>query len=262
VAIGALSLGALSQANGRFLITNVPAGTHAVQVARIGFAPVSLQVTVAPGESAVLNVELLEQAIGLDEIVVTGTAGATQMRALGQAVARIDATEAIRAAPMLDVQNMLQGRVTGAFVRQASGVLGEGPDIAIRGLKSLTLGSNPLVYVDGIRVANGSERIEDLNLNEVESIEVVKGPAAATLYGTEAAAGVIQIITKRGQEGAPRFDFQVRQGSMWLHNPESYYRTAYRVLEDGQIDSLHLYRQEAALGLSPYTTGHLQGYQA
>src|SRR6185436_11905746 len=69
-------------------------------------------------------------------------------------------------------------------------------------------------------------------------------------------------ITKRGQEGPPRFDFQVRQGSMWINDPVSYYRTAYSRLADGTIDSLHLYREEAARGLDPYTYGHLQGYQA
>jgi TonB-linked SusC/RagA family outer membrane protein len=262
VAVRTLSTGSLTQANGRFLIPNVAVGTHTVEVTRIGFSPVTQQVTVRPGEATVANFELVEEAIGLDEIVVTGTAGATQKRALGQSVARIDAAEAIAAAPVRDMQNMLQGRIAGAFVRQSSGVIGQGPEVAIRGVKSLTLGATPLVYVDGIRVANGAQRMEDLNLGEVESIEVVKGPAAATLYGTEAAAGVIQIITKRGQAGAPRWDFQLRQGSMWINDPASYYRTAYRILDDGAIDSLHLYRQEQAAGLDPYTYGHLQGYQA
>jgi TonB-linked SusC/RagA family outer membrane protein len=262
VAIRSLSVGSLTQANGRFLIPNVAAGTHTVEVTRIGFTAVSQQIVVRAGEPAVLNVELTEEAIGLDEIVVTGTAGATQKRALGQSVARLDASQTIQAAPVADIQNMLQGRITGAFVRQASGVIGEGPDIAIRGLKSLTLGSNPLVFVDGIRVANASKRIQDLNLGEVESIEVVKGPAAATLYGTEAAAGVIQIITKRGQEGAPRFDFQVAQGSMWINDPASYYRWNFYRYPNGTLDSIHLFLQEQALGQSPYTYGHTQGYQA
>jgi TonB-linked SusC/RagA family outer membrane protein len=262
VAIAALGTGSLTQAAGRFLIPNVAAGTHTVEVTLLGYGRVSQEVVVQPGETAVVNFLLSEEAIGLDELVVTGTAGATQRRALGQSVGRIDAAEELRIAPVREMQNMLQGRVPGAFVRQASGVLGEGPDIAIRGLKSLSLGANPLIYVDGIRVANGAERLEDLNLAEVESIEVVKGPAAATLYGTEAAAGVIQVITKRGQEGAPRFDFQLVQGSMWIQDPASYYRTAYRTLENGALDSLHLYRQEQALGLDPYTYGHIQGFQA
>jgi TonB-linked SusC/RagA family outer membrane protein len=262
VSIAALGAGALTQATGRFLIPNVPVGTHTVEVMLIGYSRVSQEVVVESGQTTVVNLTLSEQAVSLDEVVVTGTAGATQRRALGQSVGRVDASEVIEIAPVREMQNMLQGRVPGAFVRQASGVLGEGPDIAIRGLKSLSLGADPLVYVDGIRVANGPERLEDLNLAEVESIEVVKGPAAATLYGTEAAAGVIQIITKRGQEGAPRFDFQLSQGSMWIHDPASYYRTAYRRLEDGTIDSLHLYRQEQALGLDPYTYGHIQGFQA
>ena len=262
VSIASLGAGSLTQANGRFLIPNVPAGTYPVQVTQIGYSQASQEVVVQAGETVVVNFTLSEQAIGLDEIVVTGTAGATQRRALGQSVGRIDAAEAIEMAPVRDMQNMLQGRVPGAFVRQASGVLGEGPAISIRGLKSLTLDADPLVYVDGIRVANGPQRLEDLNLAEVESIEVVRGPAAATLYGTEAAAGVVQIITKRGQQGESRFDFQVSQGTMWVPDPASNYRTAYQRQTDGTIDSLHLYRQEEALGLQPFTYGHMQSFQA
>src|SRR5687768_1427844 len=108
VAIRALATGSLTQANGRFLIANVAAGTHTVEVTRIGYSPVSQQVVVQAGQAAVVNFEISEQAIGLDEIVVTGTAGATQKRALGQAVTRIDASQAIQAAPVMDVQNMLQ----------------------------------------------------------------------------------------------------------------------------------------------------------
>ena len=109
--------------------------------------------------------------------------------------------------------------------------MGSGSPIRIRGVGSLTLGSNPIIFVDGVRARSGTElgpelgitaasALDDINPNDIESIEIIKGPAAATLYGTEASAGVIQIITKRGAAGAPVFDFSVTQGFRALLDPE------------------------------------------
>ena len=94
-------------------------------------------------------------------------------------------------------------------------------------MSSIALGDQPLIVVDGVRinaehrpsrrVATG--RLNDISPEEIESIEIIKGPAAATLYGTEASAGVVQIITKRGVEGAPQFDMVVATGASWLADP-------------------------------------------
>lgn len=269
VSISALGTGSLTQANGRYLLQNVPAGTHVVEVVQIGYTRTSREVVVRAGETVEANFVISQQAIGLDELIVTGTAGATQRRALGQSVARIDASETMQVAPVREMQDMLQGRAAGAYIRQASGVVGTGAQIAIRGQSSLLLGSNPLIYVDGVRVDNSQNqgmtnvsRLEDLNLGEVESIEIVRGPAAATLYGTEAAAGVIQIITKKGREGAPQFDFQLRQGAMWVHAPADNYWTAFQRQSDGSVRELSLYQQESDLGFDPFQNGRMQGFQA
>jgi len=107
-----------------------------------------------------------------------------------------------------------------------SGQVGTGSQIRIRGIASLSLGNNPLIFVDGVRVNNqvatGPEsqsfssapisRLNDFNPEDIESIEVLKGPSAATLYGTEAANGVINIITKKGGNNAARWSFTTRQG--------------------------------------------------
>ena len=269
VTITGLSIGTLTQADGRFVMQNVPAGTHTLQVTRLGYTSASQEVAVQTGETANVRLEITQAAIGLDELVVTGVAGATQRRTLGNSLARISAAEVAEVAPVRQMQDMLQGRTPGAFVRQSSGVVGTGAQITIRGQSSLLLGSNPLIYVDGIRVDNSQNqgepnvsRLEDLNLGEVESIEVIRGPAAATLYGTEAAAGVVQIITKRGQVSAPMYDFQLSQGTMWIHDPQSHYWPAYHRMPDGSVRELRLYEQESQLGLDPFQYGRVQGFQA
>ena len=101
--------------------------------------------------------------------------------------------------------------------------MGAGSQIRVRGVGSFSLSSTPLVYIDGVRTNNGQtgivSRFNDINPEEIASIEVLKGPAAATLYGTEAARGVINIITKRGDRGRPN-TLQRADGSQWFQNAE------------------------------------------
>src|SRR5207237_8837083 len=132
--------------------------------------------------------------------------------------------------PVNDVKDVRNGRGAGVLIQPATGAVGSGSRIRIRGASSFSLTNQPLVYVDGVRVdadfASGPQnqdfgsssisRFNDFNPDEIESIEVVKGPAAATLYGTEASNGVIQIITKRGSPGPARWDFTLRRGVNFL----------------------------------------------
>ena len=226
-------LGALSQQNGRYLLLNVPAGTHTLNAQRIGYGGQTAEVTVAAGATVVRDFQLSEQALGLDEIIVTGTPGGTQRRAIGNTVTSVSAAELTRDVGFSDVQAVLQGRTPGVRLAARNGTVGSGSNVEVRGVGTFSLGRNPLIYVDGIRVNNdgeagprtGGERVvnvfNDFNPADIESIEIIKGPAAATLYGTEASAGVIQIITKRGQEGAAQFDVSIRQGVNYIRNPSA-----------------------------------------
>ncbi len=239
VFIGGSGIGALSQQNGRYLLLNVPVGTHTINAQLIGYGGQEAQVTVAAGETAVLDFRLNEQALGLDEIIVTGTPGGTQRRAIGNTVATVSAADLTRDVSFANVQTVLQGRTPGVRLAAINGTVGSGTNVEVRGVGSFNLGRNPLIYVDGIRVNNdgeagprtGGERVvnvfNDFNPADIESIEIIKGPAAATLYGTEASAGVIQIITKRGQEGAPQFDVSIRQGVNYIRNPAGRVGTQY-----------------------------------
>ena len=225
VFIAALNVGALSSANGRYLLQNVPAGTHTLTIELIGYRAVTAQVMVTAGGAVAQDFRLTEEALGLDEIIVTGTPGGTQRRALGNAVERVDLPALVLQAPVITVQEALSGRIPGVMMIQDAGSPGHGAQIRIRGSASLGLSGDPLIYVDGIRIANDRRAIargwarstlDDINPKDIESIEIIKGPAASTLYGTEASNGVIQIITKRGVTGAPVFDVSVEFGQTWM----------------------------------------------
>ena len=237
VFIPGAGIGALSQQNGRYLLLNVPAGTYTLSAQRIGYREQTAEITVAAGATVVRDFALSEEALGLDEIIVTGTPGGTQRRAIGNAVTVVDVTEVTLAVPVSNMQTLLTGRTPGLQFARGITDLGTGSAIDIRGVASLSLRSEPLIYVDGIRVNNSATAgpdlghrgwlqdagevnvLNDFNPKDIESIEIIKGPAAATLYGTEASAGVIQIITKRGREGAPEFNMSVRQGINYIRDP-------------------------------------------
>ena len=214
VSIKGTTRGALADASGAYAITGVNVGAAVVRAEIIGYKADEQPVTVAANATATVNFQLSESAIGLDEIVVTGTTGRGQAkRTLGNSVSTVKAAEVTEAAPINSVPQLLQGRTPGVTMMQSTGVVGGGSRMRIRGSGSLNAGNEPVVFVDGVRVQSGQERtsgntaqpvnlLEAFNPNDIESIEVIKGPAAATLYGAEAASGVIQIITKKGRPSA------------------------------------------------------------
>jgi TonB-dependent SusC/RagA subfamily outer membrane receptor len=196
---------------------------------RIGYSPSTQEVTVTAGESVVVDFILAEQALALDEIVVTGTAGAARRREVGNSIVQINTADV--ASPPPSVDQLLQAQSPGLLVSAGNGSSGSGAQIRLRGAVSVSQSNQPIVYIDGVRIKNdayernispteGAGRggnvtaspLNDLNPGDIERIEVLKGSAASTLYGTEAAAGVIQIFTKRGTIGAPRWTMQIDQG--------------------------------------------------
>src|SRR5688572_3172911 len=199
VFIAGSGIGALTQQNGRYLLLNIPAGTHTLSAQRIGYGTVTQQITVAAGQTVVQDFTMSEEALALDEFVVTGTAGRARQREVGSAVSRLDASQltTVKSAPSLS--QALQGQVPGLMMTQSGPQGGSAPNIALRGRKSVSQGDEPLVYVDGVRIysrragtgGSGSggmdfNPISHIKPEDIERIEVVRGPAATTLYGTEA----------------------------------------------------------------------------
>ena len=208
-----LQLGALSNAQGRFLIVNVPVGRREVRSELIGRQTVSLTVDVLAGQAAQVNFLMESRAISLEGVVVTGVAAATPRNQLAFTVDQVKIDQSL-AASSPNLGSMIQGRMAGAKIIQSSAQPGDAPSIQLRGPKSITGSQEPLVIVDGV-ISRGS--ISDIDPNDIESIEVVKGAAAASLYGSRAQAGVIEITTKRGaslSEG--RTEFSLR--STWQRN--------------------------------------------
>ena len=267
VSVDGLGLGALTGANGRYLVLNVPAGTHTLSVTTLGYRSESVQITVTAGESLVQDFFLDQQALQLDEVVVTGTAGASRVREIGNSVAVLDAQIA-EVQPIVNVSDLLRGRIAGVVVQQGSGDAGTASTIKIRGSSTMRLvNDGPLVYVDGVRVSNRMEsggrdvsRIDDLDPAMIESMEVIKGPAAATLYGTEAANGVINIKTKRGGVGSAQWNFTTRQGAQWFRNPAGRTPTNWGINPNNdQIESLNILENQAESDLM-FRNGHVQYY--
>ena len=263
-------VGGLSDGRGRFRLTGLTGETVTLRVVMLGYQKVSQEVRVGDQD---IRLALQETAIALDQIIVTGTPGQTRTRSIGNSVGKLDAAEITEFAPAATVQDVLGGRIPGVAVLTGQGNVGTGGVIQVRGLATVSLTNEPLIFVDGIRVNNNPRagpsirggrqvsRINDFNPEDIESIEVIKGPAAATLYGTEASNGVIQIITKRGNRGEAQFDLTVRQGANWLSDPGGRLPTNYWTNPStGQIESLNLFEQEEALGDPMFRTGIVQGY--
>lgn len=263
--------GTATDASGRFRITAVPAGELQLQVTMLGYRSVTL--TARAGQTD-LRISLVETAIELNQIVVTGTAGGQQRRAIGNSVATVNAAQVAEAAPIRSMQDLINGRAAGVVIMPGTGMVGSGSRIRIRGTSTFSLSGDPLIYVDGVRVNNetgsglavqafGSgvvSRLNDFDPDQIESIEILKGPAAATLYGTEAARGVINIITKKGASGAPRFTMGIRQGVNRFDDyvnrlPVNYWRDP-----GGTVREVNVAQLAKDAGTPLFRNGHVQAY--
>jgi len=270
--IAELDLGALTQANGNYLLLNVPAGTRTLAVQRIGFRESTATIQVAAGQTVVQDFLIAAAAIQLDEVIVTGTAGGTRRRALGNTVARIDAgTLAVR--PVTRIEEAVGSGIPGVRMMRPATSAGGASEIRIRSSNSLSLGGGPLIYVDGIRISTEREfadrngatsRLQDIDPNSIESIEIIKGPAAATLYGTEASNGVVQIITKKGVEGETVFEVGAESGMNWQPHPSENFGLHWYVDPDsGEIVNHNMYellKQPEHLGTDLWQNGLIQRY--
>jgi hypothetical protein len=138
---------------GRFRFERVGGTEASIQVIMIGYRPLTQSVRVGDNN---VRIVLVDAAVNLDELVVTGTPGAVERRAIGNSVTKINASEVITVAPVPDVANLIRGRAAGVLVLPGTGQVGTGPIVKIRGVKSFSLNTTPLVYIDGVRVDNGT----------------------------------------------------------------------------------------------------------
>jgi TonB-linked SusC/RagA family outer membrane protein len=220
--------------DGRYTLRNAPSGAAEVRVTRVGFAEMKKATTVVSGQSVTLDFPLTAVVVKLTEIVTTAT-GDTRRIELGNSISQVNAADLTKSNPISSVSDLLTARAPGVQVLPNT-MTGGGSRVRIRGTNSLSLSNDPIYIIDGIRMssANGSSaistggttlsRVGDINPQDIENIEIVKGPSAATLYGTDAANGVIVITTKRGRAGSTRYNMFVENGVITDHNT---YPTAY-----------------------------------
>jgi TonB-linked SusC/RagA family outer membrane protein len=234
VQVKGTTTGTLARDDGTFTLI-APAQAITLTVRRIGFPP--QDVPVAANQDTV-TITMARDPLKLEEVVVTGLATGISRRNLANSVASVGADEVAKV-PATSIENALQGKVAGAQIQQNTGAPGGGNRIRLRGITSLTSTANPLYVVDGVvtsdigiapginRVTRASgatsiavasqespvNRIADINPNDIESVEVLKGAAASAIYGSKASAGVILITTKRGRGGRPQFTLRTGAGT-------------------------------------------------
>ena len=227
---------AFTNQQGRYSLQGLPPGTYQVQAAIIGYGAVSNPATVTAGQTTTVDFVLRPAAVSLDVVTVVTPAGEQRARESGNAITNINLPNVIANQTTSSLADALSGRDAGVQILQSGGTVGTGTRIRIRGQTSLSLSNEPIYYVDGVRVESGDNslsigtggqspsRINDINPEDIANVEVVKGPAAATLYGTQAANGVIRITTKHGVAGPARWRIYSEGGIM---NDKNQYPTNY-----------------------------------
>jgi TonB-dependent SusC/RagA subfamily outer membrane receptor len=228
-------LGAVTGPGGEYVLSAVPGGSRAITARRLGYQAVTQSAVIPAGGSVTVDFALRMSALNLTEVIVTGTGSPTERRKLGTSVASVDST-LIGRAQAVTIDQALQGKIAGAQISQNSGGPGGGGiSVRLRGTNSFISGSDPLYIVDGVIVDNGSaqladlgmrsnpqNRLADLNPADIERVEVIRGAAAAALYGSRANNGVVQIFTKHGTIGKPHFALQTRFASSELREQQPF----------------------------------------
>ncbi|HUQ18936.1 MAG TPA: TonB-dependent receptor [Gemmatimonadaceae bacterium] len=212
------TIGTIAGDNGAYRLNiATPRPGMILLVRALGYKPTRQtlsQVSGSMNQDFALSIDILR----LGEVVVTSSRGETERSTLGTAISTVNGDDLAKT-NALQVDAALSGKVSGALVQQMSGQPGGGTSVRIRGLSTLNRSSEPLYIVDGVIIDNSStqlidlggyssNRLADLDPNEIDRVEIVKGAAAAALYGSRANDGVVQIFTKRGRSGTLRTSFR------------------------------------------------------
>lgn len=217
--------GTVTDLDGRFSLNFDDNSPATLIISSLGY--LSQNIDVGPSSNTNLTVALKEDATNLEEVVVTGLASSVKRSNLANAVSSVSSRELTGTTTIQTTDGALYGKIAGANIRSNGGAPGGGLSIQLRGISSLTGASQPLIILDGVYINNsfqrtgratvtgagaesqddGSNRLADLNPADIATIEVLKGPSAAAIYGTRANAGVIIITTKRGAEGETKVSF-------------------------------------------------------
>jgi TonB-linked SusC/RagA family outer membrane protein len=277
-----------TNAEGQYVIAGVPAGAVEVRVLRVGFSEQKKAITVTAGQHATLDFELQPVAVQLQEVVTTAT-GQQRKVELGNSIATLgNINKRVEETPITNATDLLVAKAPGVTILPGT-TTGSAGIIHIRGVSSISLNNDPIWIVDGVRFnagnsgfiqgGNGQQAsfLNGLDPETIQDIEIVKGPSAATLYGTDAANGVIVVTTKKGQSGQAKWTVFGEGGlvqdrnkyadtyAIWGHtpsNPDTQVRCLLQTISTNACiqDSVTTLNILANPSLTPFVTGHRQAY--
>lgn len=269
VVVKGTTRGTTADLDGNFKL-DVPSNAAVVVVSYTGYE--SQEFPVNSSEN-VLNILLQPANTDLDEVVITGLATTVKRANIANAVARVDAKELTGVAAQTTTESALVGKFKGAEIRNSSGAPGGGTSFKLRGTTSISGSSQPLVIVDGVYIDNSSipgglnivsaaasggstsnqdnpsNRLADIDPNDIESVEILKGASTAAIYGSRAAGGVVIITTKRGDAGKTKTNFSQSIGFTEMLNPLGVREwTEERVLNSAFADNVDAFNEALASG--------------
>lgn len=268
VAVVGTNIGAITNEEGQYVIRGVPPGTVVLRVLRIGFQEQRQTVTAAQGAQTTADFALRVAPVSLSPVVTTAT-GETRREEVGHTTQTVDASKLVESGPVANMTDLLTARAPSVQVLNSTAT-GGGARVRIRGTSSLSLNNEPIYVIDGVRMTSNTgniagniftggqapSRVGDINPEEIESIEVVPGPSASTLYGTDAANGVIVITTKRGRAGRTQFNTYGETG--WI-TQRGDFPTAYSIIG---VDTLNPTRARSSRHCSLTDVALRRSYRA
>ena len=220
------NFGAATNEDGAYTIAaTIPAGTYTLEFSGIGFKTKAESVTIGAAATYEVNTSLAFDALGLDEVVVIGSSITANKKQLGNTINTVSSKQLANTGTG-NLAAALQGKVPGAQITQTSGDPAGGISIRLRGTSTVRGSSEPLYVIDGVIMSNrtsnvtnlnidagstsqiGTNRLSDINPNDIEKLDIIPGAAAAAIYGSQASNGVVLITTKKGKAGTIKVDFQ------------------------------------------------------
>lgn len=258
---------------GEFELGGLRPDSYEIQVRASGYRLAKRTIDAIGGQTAQIDFELTVGVLPLDEIVVTGQPRAISRIETGSSIVTIGAAD-LSATPVNSLSQLLQARAPGVLVLPGGGKAGQGSRVLLRGASSVTQEIQPVIYLDGIRIDNTADSgldfggiswagLDDININDIEKIEIVRGASAANLYGTEGSGGVIQIFTKQGD--GDRHIFNVRSTVGITETPRSWWSVSPygdwfydSFIEPGLVQNHHISTQGSVDRFSYYISTGLQ----
>jgi TonB-linked SusC/RagA family outer membrane protein len=211
---------------------------------KLEFSYLGMKTQTQTVENNKLDVILQDDLLGLDEVIITGTSGLAKKKQLGSSISTVNSKNLSAAKANVSIGEALQGHIAGAKINRNSGDPSGGMSITLRGASSLTGSTDPLIIMDGVIISNASSslvnlggntqnRLVDINPDDIERVEVLKGAAAAAIYGSLASNGVVQFFTKRGKSGKPRISYSTSVNTNSIRETLPYNTAQLKWEDDG-----------------------------